>query len=144
TSTRPEEEGDRGPDNLWDWAPVTWVVEAKSERGQLPKDDGEQALAAMQWFKDNYPERKAVPIVVSAVTECEWDASFPDDTRVVDDDGLHRMLDNIQAFVSKLVQMDPQDESQAERVKVLLGQHQLGQEQLLGQYSKKLGRRRRA
>lgn len=139
-SSRPEEEHDRGPDNLWDWAPVAWVVEAKNERGLLPKSDGEQSLAAMQWFRENYPERSGVPVVVCSVTDCEWDAVFPDETRVLTDEGLGRLMANLFNFVRDLTQMDPQDESSARRVAELLTQHRLGQPQMLNEYAKKLGR----
>lgn len=52
-SSRPEDEYGRGPDNVYDWAPVAWVFEVKNERGLLPKVDGEQMLAAMQWHREN-------------------------------------------------------------------------------------------
>ena len=42
----------RGPDDLWEWPEFSWVIEAKNEgMSKLPKADGEQLLAAMQWFK---------------------------------------------------------------------------------------------
>jgi hypothetical protein len=142
-SSRPEEEANRGPDNLWDWAPVAWVIEAKNERSKLPKDDGEQLLASVQWLEENYPERCAIPVVVSAVVECEWDAMFPSGTRVLHESDLNKILDNLQAYVAELAEMDPQTESEAERVRTLLTKHALGQEQLLGRYTQELRKRPR-
>lgn len=142
-STRPEDECGRGPDNLWDWAPVSWVIEAKNERGSLPKADGEQLLSAMQWFAENYPERSAVPVVACKVTECEWDASFPPDTRVIDEEGLGFVKSALTGFVGDLMAMDPSDEGQAGAVRDLLIKHGLGQDQLLNNCSKKLGKRKR-
>jgi len=143
SSTRPEEEFSRGPDNVWDWTPMAWVIEVKNERGLLTKDDGEQALSAMQWFSDNYPERASRPIVVCSVCEHEWDASFPDGIRVLTQGGMSQLLGQFSAFVQELAQMDPQNEAQAKRVTELLNKHELGQDQLLGKYTSKLTRKKR-
>ncbi|MBX3251966.1 MAG: hypothetical protein KF901_32610 [Myxococcales bacterium] len=84
-----------------------------------------------------------MPVVVARVTECEWDASFPDDTRVLDATRLEGVLDRLLSFVHDLVTMDPQDESQAERVRSLLAKHQLAQDQFLNAHTTRLGKKRR-
>ncbi|MFO0680541.1 MAG: DEAD/DEAH box helicase family protein [Sandaracinus sp.] len=142
-STRPEDEEGRGPDILWAWGAGSWVIEAKNERGSLPKADGEQLLAAMKWHQESYPERSAQAVVIASPTQCEWDAYFPDDTRVMTPELMARLLTQVGAFVVDLAAMDPQDESQAERVRAALSKHKLGQEQLLAEYTTKLSKRAR-
>jgi hypothetical protein len=56
------------------------------------------------------------------------------------EDRIHCILKNLEVLVRDLAGMDPQDESQAERSS---RKHELGQEQLLGRYTQKLGKRRR-
>ena len=105
--SRPENEYHRGPDNLWMWPELTWVIEVKHQRNILPKKDSGQMLAAMQWFKKFYPERRAIPIVVSKVVTPEPDAYFPEETRVLTLDRINILISNLRRFLSELVKQEP-------------------------------------
>ena len=101
--SRPEKEYARGPDDMWEWPEFSWVIEAKNERGILPKGDGEQLLAAMEWFREMYPERRGVPIVAAKVLYAEFNAFFPEGTRVLTPDGLQLLTGNLDRFLRALV-----------------------------------------
>lgn len=106
--SRPEKQYGRGPDDLWEWPTFSWVIEAKSDRqDKLAKVDGGQLHSAMRWFEENFPERRAAPIVVARKARVERDAFFPDDTRVLTDDGLALLVNNVDAFVRALIQKEP-------------------------------------
>ncbi|NVB39577.1 hypothetical protein G6O69_17170 [Pseudenhygromyxa sp. WMMC2535] len=103
TGSRPEKEYSRGPDDLWVWQKVGWVIEAKNERqGELPKHDGAQLLSSMQWFSQHYPEYQGTPIVVSRSDQAAHDATFPKGTRVLNPAGLNELRDNLTRFVAEL------------------------------------------
>jgi hypothetical protein len=106
--TRPERELRRGPDNMWSWPDIDWVIEAKSERGgALPKADGEQLLAAMEWHKQNYGERARLPVVVAQVPQHLPDAFFPEGTRVITPGSLAKLLAAVEQFVGRLAAHGP-------------------------------------
>jgi hypothetical protein len=99
---RPEKQYGREPDNLWRWPDQDWVMEAKNKRGVLSKGDGEQLLAAMEWHKTAYPEREAVPVVIAALVQPEFDAVFPSGTRVLTPEHLKRLLGNLEKLLIHL------------------------------------------
>lgn len=144
-SVRPEKDYRRGPDNLWIWPECIWVIEVKHQRKtSLPKTDGAQLLAAMRWFQDNYPEREhtAIPIVVSDATSIEWDASFPNETRVLTQDGLNSLITNLEKFLFKLVEQGPLF-WQPPKINDLLNRHSLASSQFSGKYTVRLGKKGR-
>ncbi|MCP3167301.1 DEAD/DEAH box helicase [Myxococcus sp. QH3KD-4-1] len=105
---RPEKLYLRGPDNLWEWPEFSWVIEAKNERMKdLPKSDGEQLLAAMEWFKHRDPERAGIPVVAARSTSPRHDAFFPEGTRVLTPEGLGKLLKSIEQFLGALVKQPP-------------------------------------
>ena len=104
---RPEKQYRRGPDNLWVWPELAWVIEVKHQRGTLPKVDGNQMLASMRWFEEMYPEHNAVAIVVARTVMAERDAFFPKKTRVLTPDSLKSLVDNLGRFLGELVTQKP-------------------------------------
>lgn len=107
TSSRPEKEYRRGPDDLWVWPKFAWIIEAKNQRATLTKSDGAQLLSAMQWFKEFYPERVGVPVVVARNRPAERDAFFPDGTLVLTPEGLEQLSNNLEQFVTALTKQTP-------------------------------------
>lgn len=134
--TRPEKSYHRGPDNLWDWPDFSWIIEAKNDRhGKLAKVDGGQLLSSMEWFQEIYPERTGVPIVVARKFQMERDAYFPENTRVITPESLALLVDNLDHFVTALVQREPVLWT-AEQVGQLLVTYKLAAVQFSGFYTK--------
>ena len=137
---RPEREYRRGPDNLWIWPEVTWVIEVKHQRDTLPKKDSGQMLAAMQWFQQFYPERKAaIPIIVSKIVTSERDASFPEGTRVLTPDGLSALVSSLRRFLSELIKQEPIFWT-SQKINALLQERSLAPSQFAGNYTVPLGK----
>ena len=136
---RPENQYRRGPDNLWIWPEITWVIEVKHQRNVLPKKDSGQMLAAMQWFERFYPEREAIPIIVSKIVTPERDASFPEGTRVLTPDGLNALVSNLRRFLSELVKQEPIF-WQPQKINALLQECSLAPSQFAGEYTIPLGK----
>lgn len=133
-ASRPEKLYRRGPDDLWEWGAFSWVIEAKSERGMLPKVDSGQLHDAMEWYKENYPERTAYPIIVAAPIEAEDDAHFPAGTRVLTPAGLEKLVKTLEMFVGALVQKVPVLWT-PEEVAQLLIKYGLSADQFAGNYT---------
>ena len=134
TASRPEKLYRRGPDDLWEWESFSWVIEAKNERGMLPKVDSGQLHDAMKWHEENYPERTGFPIIVAAVTEAEDDAHFPEGTRVLTPAGLEKLIKNLEMFVGALVQKVPVLWPPHEVAQLLI-KYGLSAEQFAGNYT---------
>ena len=139
--SRPENQYSRGPDNLWMWPTLAWIMEVKHQRNILPKVDGGQMLAAMQWFGESYPERRnsAIPIVVANVTTPERDAFFPENTRVLTPDSLNMLIRNLEMFLSELVKQKPLF-WRPQQINELLHRFSLYPSQFSGKYTTSLGR----
>lgn len=100
-STRPDEDYDVGPDNLWFWGGIVYVIEAKNEnQDSLHKSDSGQMHDSLQWARENFPEYadRLVPLVVARVLKVDHDAHYPANTHVLSQEGcsalglaLHQM-----------------------------------------------------
>ncbi len=137
--SRPEKTNHRGPDDLWEWPEFSWVIEAKNERKELPKGDGEQLLAAMEWFKEKDPERTGIPVVVARTTTCKYDAYFPSGTRVLTPEGLTKLVINIEQFLGALVKQTPLF-WKPEQIGSLLEQYNLAANQFSNTYTKPISK----
>ena len=136
---RPEKQYRRGPDNLWAWPEFAWVIEVKHQRATLPKSDGNQMLSSIEWFREMYPEQRAIPIVVSKTDKAERDAFFPPDTRVLTPYGLTYLVDNLGRFLRELVKQTPLF-WRPQAVNELLHKFSLSSRQFAGNYTKTLGK----
>jgi hypothetical protein len=103
--SRPEKELGEGPDDLWLWPEISFVMEAKNEnQDSLHKKDGAQLLSSIQWFKKTYPARKdPVPVVVANVTLWDLNAQFPNDTRVITQEKIMDLLNALEAFFNQII-----------------------------------------
>lgn len=101
---RPEKMYGEGPDDLWLWQDLAFVIEAKSEnKNSLHKKDSGQLLISLKWFSDNYPTRpKPIPVVVSNATSADDHTGYPDDTRVITEEKMMALINDIESFVSIL------------------------------------------
>jgi hypothetical protein len=136
--SRPEKLYNRGPDDLWEWPGSSWVIEAKNERhGKLPKVDSGQLHDAMQWFAERAPERGAVPVIVARETEADYQANFPDGTRVLTPNGLALLVANLEKFMTALAQKEPIVWTGGQ-VDQLLISNQLAEAQFMNAYTRPL------
>lgn len=135
--SRPEHSLGRGPDDLWLFSDASFVIEAKNEAAyhRLPKKDSGQLHDSLQWFREAYPTRVAIPIIVARATSAEHDAHFPTDTRVLTPDSLARMLVNIEGFLADLVKR-PAAQWTAKEVAQLQSRWHLAAAQITGAYTK--------
>lgn len=133
--SRPEKEyGSGKPDNMWRWADCDWIIEAKNERGTLPRKDSGQLHDSLQWHANTFPERARVPVLVSTVTKPEPDANFPADTRVITPKTLQRLLDNLQRFVAEVSAKGPLFH-QPQELQAALTRHELHGDGFLNRYT---------
>lgn len=109
-SFRPDEDYSEGPDNLWFWGGKAFVIEAKNENQEtLHKKDSGQLHDSLQWAKDNYPEyaERLYPLVVAKVNVADKDANYPQDTRVLKEEGCAAIGKRLHQFCIKLSQQGP-------------------------------------
>lgn len=109
SANRPEKETGIGPDNFCIVSEKEFlIIECKNEAitDKICKHDCEQLLGSCNWFKDNYPAQKPIPILVhkSFVFDKEC---FPDEsTRIITYDLLQKFKTNVQSFCMALSQKE--------------------------------------
>ena len=107
---RPEDTLGRGPDGLWALRDGTfYVIEAKS--GADPghpvyKKDAEQLSNAMDWFRQQYPNSEATPLLIHPEERFDSHAAIPTGCRVVTTKRLARLRESVSAFATGLVAND--------------------------------------
>ena len=103
--SRPERERGEGPDDLWLWPDVSFVVEAKSENETtLHKKDAAQMTLSLAWFKRHYHTREApTPLVVAKTCISDRHATFPVETRVLLPEGMQELLNKLEQFYRMLI-----------------------------------------
>lgn len=103
---RPEKEFGRGPDNAVFWATEDWVVEAKTKKTNLvlSKGEGEQLLAAAEWYWATYPEqsRRMTPVFVANTASTERDAYFPKHSAVLTPQALGQIIQRVRGVLVQL------------------------------------------
>lgn len=136
-SERPEGKLGRGPDNLWMLCDGTfYVIEAKS--GADPghpvyKKDAEQLSNAMDWFRQQYPNSEAIPLLIHPEESFDPHAAIPIDCRVVTTKQLARLRESVSAFATGLVANDAFRDPA--RVTSLLNDHGLSAANFIRRFS---------
>lgn len=107
--SRPEDEFGEGPDVLWLCPEISLVIEAKNQNEKtLHKRDSGQLLISLQWFGRNYPLRDAaIPVIAAKVSTPDRYSDYPDNTRVITQDRLFLLLENLEKFYYKLINEGP-------------------------------------
>lgn len=109
-SERPEHDYGVGPDNLWFWGNMAFVIEAKNEnQNSLHKSDSGQMHDSLQWARDNFPEyaERLQPLVVAKVCAVDTDAHYPAGTCVLMQDGCSAIGLALHQLCQKIAQMGP-------------------------------------
>ena len=134
--SRPEKEIGEGPDDLWLWPSLSFVIEVKNENKEaLHKKDAGQLLLSLQWFERNYPTRKpGLPLVVAKVTMAEPKTGFPEGTRVLTPEKLQQMLDRLEIFFKTLIDQ-PSLVSSPAKIHELQTKMGISPEQFRGNYT---------
>jgi hypothetical protein len=106
-SQRPEDDGGRGPDNLWALGDSQYfVIECKSGAvgaDRVSKRDTNQLNGSIVWFDDKYGHTGTrTPILVHPKTVFEHAASPHPDIRIINAAGLDRLRDAIRAYAVSL------------------------------------------
>jgi hypothetical protein len=108
--SRPDNEFHIGPDNLWLYGDLNIILEAKNENQKtLHKKDAGQLMQSIAWFNENYPNRNGelLPIIAAKVVKVDFDATFGKEVRVLREDGVKKIIDNLISFYMKLVEQGP-------------------------------------
>lgn len=94
----PETEYKEGPDDLWLWADLSLVIEAKNgNQKTLHKKDAGQLFVSLEWFSRTYPTRtEPVPLIAAATATADDRVDFPKGTRIITPDGVDRLLENLE------------------------------------------------
>lgn len=109
-SSRPEEEINEGPDNLWFWGNLGLVIEAKSgNEKSLHKKDSGQIHDSLQWARNTYPNfaDRFQPIVAASVSLADKQAHYPAGTRVLTQNGCAEMGRALHQLVLQLATIGP-------------------------------------
>lgn len=124
---RPDKEFGEGPDNLILRHEVSLVIEAKNEAqyDAIPKRDAGQIHNSLAWFKDNYPGRDAVPVIVVDAEGPANGAVLPAGTRLITRNDLRRLVLAVEGFVAALVAQATTAGLTVKNVGILLGEQGL-------------------
>lgn len=143
--SRPEHEYGEGPDDLWLWPELAFVIEAKTQNEvSLHKSDAEQLIWSVEWFKRNYPTRdEPAPVVIAKVTLCDRGAGFPPRTKVITEEKIQALLDTLEQFYRKIIS-EPLFASTPQALLRIQQRFKLTPEQFIGSFTQELqGARRR-
>ncbi|MDR0959826.1 MAG: hypothetical protein LBM23_05640 [Propionibacteriaceae bacterium] len=139
---QPERDLGCGPDGLWRLSDGTfYVIEAKS--GADPghpvyKSDAKQLSNSMDWFRKQYPDSKAVPLLIHPEEKFDSHAAIPPDCHVITTKRLEKLRQSVREFASGLVVEDAFRDPI--RVTSLLNSHNLSSGNFLRSFSA-LGRK---
>lgn len=135
---RPEYDYQMGPDCVWFWPDISFVMEAKNEAqyARIPKKDTAQLHDSVQWFKNTYPAREGdlVPMMLAPVSSADKQANFPDGTRIMTPSKLSELIDGLASFVAALANKLP-DQWSLKDIAQLQLQHKLTPKQIIGAYT---------
>ena len=101
---RPELNG-RGPDVLWGLESTNFaVIECKNEAftEEISKRSVNQLSGSMNWFKEQYPNGTATPVIIHPSNKLGSGATSYQGTRVITKDCLQRLCANLRDFAKSL------------------------------------------
>ena len=133
--SRPENEYNEGPDDLWVWPSMSLVIEVKNGNDKsLHKSDAEQLLHSMEWFKKQCPAGKGVPVTIAKVIAIDKGVCYPEHTRIITPAKMVQLLDNLENFFQRMIK-EPLLYCSPEAIVKLQNDFHLNQEQFLAHYS---------
>ncbi|MCK6478587.1 MAG: DEAD/DEAH box helicase family protein [Planctomycetaceae bacterium] len=141
-SERPERDEGDGPDNLWRWRDMSWVIECKSrsETDAICKRDMGQITLSHSWFERNYPGAPVTPVMVIDTALADLDPI--DHLRTIEHEGLAELKDRATQLVGRLAAREPGGWSRKD-VALLLDELRLSPTHLHEDVTKQARRRRK-
>ncbi len=141
-SERPENDFNRGPDNLWLVGQAALNIEAKNQvqttATTISKDDIEQIAQSVAWTRRLHPDRsKVVPLMAHPAARAAKDAIPPEGMRVFTPTALAELLERISGFMATLIAIPPASRDVAS-VQKLLDEHRLNLEMVLADFTVKV------
>jgi hypothetical protein len=132
-STRPENIFNRGPDNLWIFGDVAFVIEMKSEKkAALCKGDAEQLQHSMLWVEQNCPGvAKRHGIIGSNSMTADVIGDFAFGAHVIDEHAFLEMVDRLRNLAGSLCSQGPLFSGSAANVQKVLNDFSLTPAQLI-------------
>lgn len=123
-SSRPDSVFNRGPDNLWIFGELAFVIEMKSEKqAALSKSDAEQLHLSTLWVEQNYPaltKRQAYIGSNSLMADMVGDFAFG--ARVIDEASFLEMLGRLRNLAASLCAQGPLYSGNSANVQKILGE----------------------
>jgi hypothetical protein len=109
---RPDKEYGVGPDILWNiYQDEFLVIEAKNEvktsRTEIYKSEAGQISQSINWFREEYPDKCAIPVLIHPSNVLHREAFVPENTVVLNEIKLKDMVNNIRDFFIKLAERKP-------------------------------------
>ncbi|MEE3809163.1 DEAD/DEAH box helicase family protein [Lysinibacillus fusiformis] len=134
---RPENEYNRGPDNLWSIGNSKYfVIECKngSESAKIIKHDCNQLNGSINWFYEKYDENNScIPIMIHKSIEFEYAAAPNKNIRIINEEKLNLLKDNLANFSSSI----PSSITNVQKIDELLEMYSFKEEQFIKCYSLK-------
>lgn len=106
---QPEKEYGVGSDVLWNiYEDEFLVIEAKNEvkvsRTEIYKSETEQISNSINWFRQEYPDKYAIPVLIHPSNVLHREAFAPENTVVLNENNLKTMVQNIRGFFVRLAE----------------------------------------
>jgi replicative superfamily II helicase len=135
---RPDRQYGEGPDNLWQVALGKYLLfECKSEieetRKEINKSEASQMNTHGAWFRQNYKDAVAAPILIIPTRLLGKGSVFSDEVRIMRRDDLQRLSKAVRTFFREAENV-AFGELNEEHVAGWLQQHQLLPEDLMTKY----------
>ena len=139
---RPDAEWKEGPDNLWALDASRYLlIECKSEvdltRAEINKRETEQMNRSSAWFEKHYPGMSAKRVIVHPAGKIESAAAFTHEVEGMRESDLKKFVKACREFFKSFEAQDLKDLS-ATHIQKMINAHQLGTDDLLTKYSRKL------
>lgn len=132
----PERDAGNGPDVLWCLANDHYLIlEAKSEaiHKEISRENINQLLGSEQWFKNNYPSAKYTAVTLQKPCVKGKDVNINPDFRVIDEESLELLHQNLKHFINSLKSKLPKDYTH-EEIEHLLKLNNLSSEIFIQKY----------
>lgn len=134
---RPEQLPKPGPDSLWALSDGSfYVIEAKSDADAghpVYKRWAGQLSQAMDWFREQYPNSTAEPVLIHPEERFDSRAAIPPGCRVITTERLARLKEALASFATGLASNDAFRDPA--RVTSLLNDHGLNAAAFIGRFS---------
>lgn len=140
--SRPETEFNEGPDCLWLWPQLAFIIEAKNENEKkLHKKDAGQLLISLQWFERSFPTKKLfVPLVAAKIISPDRYSDYPDKTRVITMKNVNAIFSALEGLTNNLINQGPAFWS-GENISKLFHQYKLSTDAIVKNFTTPLSRK---